>query len=149
MLEKSKEVFSKRIRAGRRVYFIEVKESRNEAKYLVIGESRRSKNEWEHSRVMIFQEHIPSFVRALKGALETFGIAFSKGKTYSLAEIRSKHPKAYTKWTQEEEAILTEGFLRGKSVEELASILGRKPSAIESRLRKLGLQNSEPASGWK
>jgi len=123
------------------VYFIDVKESRSGVKYLVISESRSSKEAREHSRVMIFQEHIPSFVRALKRALETFGIVFPEGKTYSQAEIRSRYPKAYMKWTQEEEAILSEGFLQGKSVEELANILGRKPSAVRSRLRKLGLQD--------
>ena len=141
MLGGPKEIFSERIKAGRRVYFIDAKESRSGAKYLVISESRSSKEEWERSRVMIFQEHLPSFVQALTKALEALDITFPKAKTYSQAEISSRYPKAYTKWTQEEEAILSKGFLQGKSIEELASILGRKPGAIESRLRRLGLKH--------
>ena len=127
-------------RGWARVYFIDGKESRSGVKCLVISESRMSEEKWEHNRVMVFQEHIPSFVRALGRALEALGIAFSKSKTYSQVEIRSRYPKAYTRWTQEEEAILSEGFLQGKSIEELANILGRKPGAVRSRLRKLGLQ---------
>ena len=57
-------------RGWARVYFIDGKESRSGVKYLVISESRMSKEKWEHNRVMVFQEHIPSFVRALGRALE-------------------------------------------------------------------------------
>jgi|Deesub1362A_J573_1020465.scaffolds.fasta_scaffold25892_1 DNA-directed RNA polymerase specialized sigma24 family protein len=147
MLKGSKEIFSESIKAGRRVYFIDVKESHEGVKYLVISESRSSQEAWEHSRVMIFQEHIPSFARALKKALETLDITFPEVTTYSQAKIRRRYPKAYMRWTREEEAILSEGFFQGKSVEELANILERKPGAIRSRLRKLGLQDSGASSG--
>jgi len=63
----------------------------------------------------------------------------SKTKTYDVEEIREKHPKAYTKWTDDEDNSLRNDYLRGKTVEELTSKLQRKPGAIRSRLIRLGL----------
>ncbi|HUU64434.1 MAG TPA: hypothetical protein VMX96_11065 [Dehalococcoidia bacterium] len=63
----------------------------------------------------------------------------SKTKAYDVEEIRAEHPKAYTKWTEEEDNILRNEYFRGKTVEELASKLQRKPGAIRSRLIRLGL----------
>lgn len=63
----------------------------------------------------------------------------SKTKAYDVEEIREKHPKAYTKWTEDEDNLLRKEYLRGKTVEELASMLQRKPGAIRSRLIRLGL----------
>jgi ATP-dependent DNA helicase PIF1 len=54
-------------------------------------------------------------------------------------KIREKHPSAYKKWTADEEEKLTAAFKSGQSTAALAEILGRKPSGIRSRLRKLGL----------
>ena len=62
-----------------------------------------------------------------------------KGKSYSLGAIRARYPRAYEKWTDEELATLQAEFSRGKPIKELANRLGRQPSAIESRLQKLGL----------
>ncbi|HID43357.1 MAG TPA: DUF3276 family protein [Archaeoglobaceae archaeon] len=64
-----KELFSTKVIAGRRTYFFDVKESSN-AKYLVITESKQVGETYEHNRIFIFQEYIPSFVKGLKDALE-------------------------------------------------------------------------------
>jgi len=61
-----------------------------------------------------------------------------KGPAYDLEEIRKSHPKAYEPWTSEEDESLKEMQREGRSVSELASIFGRQPSAIRSRLRKIG-----------
>ena len=53
-MEERKELFSKRINTARRTYFIDVKESKWEKKYLVISESRELKGEYEHFRIMVF-----------------------------------------------------------------------------------------------
>ena len=62
-----------------------------------------------------------------------------KTKAYDVKEIRQKYPKAYMRWTEDEDNALRNSYLRGKSIDELASIFQRKPSAIRSRLKKLGL----------
>jgi len=62
------------------------------------------------------------------------------------SEIRKKHPRAYEKWTEEEDARLRAEFATGATKAELASLFQRRPSAITSRLKKLGLlQPSESA----
>ncbi|MEN4006879.1 MAG: hypothetical protein PQ964_05960 [Methanobacteriaceae archaeon] len=42
-------------------------------------------------------------------------------------------------WTEDEDNILKDEYIRGKRIDELASIFQRKPGAIRSRLQKLGL----------
>jgi hypothetical protein len=60
-------------------------------------------------------------------------------KAYSVDEIRKITPKAYKKWTQEEDEKLVESFTRGKKIPLLAVLFERKNGAIRSRLKKLGL----------
>jgi len=134
-----KELFSEKIIAGRRTYFFDVKESIDGTRYLVISELKQvSEEDYEHHRIMVFQEHIPIFVKGLNKALK-FMKRISKTKAYEVEEIRQKYPKAYMKWTKEEEDALRNYYLQGKTIDELASIFQRKPSAIRSRLQKLGL----------
>ena len=57
-------------------------------------------------------------------------------KPYSLDDIRQKFPKAYEKWTPEEDEKLKTLYLSGQKVDQLADYFQRKKSAIKSRLRK-------------
>ncbi|MEW5868607.1 MAG: hypothetical protein AB1894_04975 [Chloroflexota bacterium] len=64
-----------------------------------------------------------------------------------LARIRTVYPRAYTPWTQDDQALLKQQYLAGKSVEQIAQFLQRQPSAIRSRLKRLELipgENSRP-----
>jgi DNA-binding NarL/FixJ family response regulator len=78
--------------------------------------------------------------RAAAEVLETLDQP-AKGKTYEqrMVEIRQAHPRAYEKWSTEEDARLTEFFRKGIVVKEIAKTLQRQPSAIRSRLAKLNL----------
>lgn len=53
-----------------------------------------------------------------------------------LAEIRSRYPRAYERWTAEEDARLVELAMRSSN-STIANELQRQPSAIASRLDKL------------
>jgi ATP-dependent DNA helicase UvrD/PcrA len=57
----------------------------------------------------------------------------------AIERARATRPRAYQRWSDEEERRLTEGFLAGKGVTLLATEFERHPSGIRSRLRKLGL----------
>ncbi len=57
----------------------------------------------------------------------------------SFADIRKTHAKAYQPWSRDEEDRLRAAFERGAPVSQIAETLGRKPGAIRSRMRKLGL----------
>lgn len=133
------EIFSERVRAGKRTYFIDVKLTAQGRRYLVISESRPVKGEsFKHDRVMIFEDHIKQFERALK---KIFSLFEEKSKAYDVDEIRKEFPKAYAKWTPEEDALLSETFRNDtrKTISDLSKSFGRKPGAISSRLNKLGL----------
>lgn len=58
-------------------------------------------------------------------------------RKYRLTDIRHQYPKAYEKWTSEEDAQLIELFNAGKTTREIAEKLLRQPSAISSRLQKI------------
>ena len=68
-----------------------------------------------------------------------------EGATYNVDGISQKHPRAYEKWTSEDDEQLKEMYDKGKGVSELASRFGRQPSAIRSRLENLGFEEVNPA----
>jgi hypothetical protein len=155
------ELFSARVRAGSRTYFIDVQRAANGAKYIKISESRRCKGEERHKRhrVMVFEEHLldfidafheaclhvpeqPSEVRAVPSQEATPARRNGSEPRWSaarLAEMRKEYPRAYEKWTEQEDARLRAEFAKGTNREELTVLFQRQPSAIKSRLRKLGL----------
>ena len=54
-------------------------------------------------------------------------------------------PKMGAPWTPEEEQQLRDGFTAQKTIPELAATHGRTPSAITSRLVKMGLIEEDPS----
>lgn len=60
-------------------------------------------------------------------------------QAYSVDEVRKQHPNAYQRWTPEDEQLLLQLHASGSGVDELASRFARQPSAIRSRLAKLGV----------
>ena len=138
MEPKRPELFSVSMAAGSRTHFFDVKESINGSKYLKITESRRDpEGEFEHSRVMVYEEHIEQFLESLNQAVP---FMTREEKAYSVERIRRQYPKAYARWTEEEDLSLKEAYEQSRTLDELAAAqFGRQPGAIQSRLRKLGL----------
>lgn len=60
----------------------------------------------------------------------------SKSWTERLEKMREKYPNAYTPWKKSDDAILTERFQHGTSIEELSKLLGRNNKSIILRLQK-------------
>ncbi|MBL7810939.1 MAG: DUF3276 family protein [Bacteroidetes bacterium] len=62
------EIFSKRIRAGKRTYFFDVKATRNSDYYVTITESQRSKADdgnYVKSKIHLYKEDFHKFTDAL------------------------------------------------------------------------------------
>jgi hypothetical protein len=156
-----KELFTEKVTAGSRTYFFDVKESAEGTKYLVISESRQKAPQRTHNRLMIFQEHLKAFDEVYEKAMRFLGVRRrrwrlalrlpgrkavgflrARSKAYSVNEKRQEHPNAYKKWTSEDDQRLREEFAKGSSISELAELLQRQESAIQSRLKRLGM--SEP-----
>ena len=56
-----------------------------------------------------------------------------------MTEIKQDHPRAYEKWSPEEDEQLRRLFHSNTSNSKISEILQRQPSAIRSRLVKLNL----------
>jgi uncharacterized protein DUF3276 len=64
------EIFSEKVVTSRRTYYFDVKETKDRAKYLVIGELTQVGKELERHRVMVFEESLESFMDALDKAVD-------------------------------------------------------------------------------
>ncbi len=66
--------------------------------------------------------------------------AASPGKAYAVDAVRRTSANAYRPWSSADEAGLKARHAAGQGVDAIAAALGRKPGAIRSRLKKLGLE---------
>ncbi|MHA8066129.1 DUF3276 family protein [Aquirufa sp. ROCK2-A2] len=68
------ELFSKRIRAGKRTYFFDVKSTRSQDYYITITESRRHQKEdgfvYEKHKMFLYKEDFDKFMEGLKEAVD-------------------------------------------------------------------------------
>jgi hypothetical protein len=69
-----KEIFSERVRAGKRTYFFDVKATRSNDYYLTITESKRRYNDdnytYEKHKIFLYKEDFNKFVKALNTAVD-------------------------------------------------------------------------------
>ena len=69
------ELYSKRVRAGKRTYFFDVKSTRGNDYYLTITESKRRFNTdgsfvYEKHKVFLYKEDFDKFIEALREAVD-------------------------------------------------------------------------------
>ena len=67
----AKDLFHERVRAGGRTYFLNVKETREGKPYLSLVESRKNGENFEKSRMLVFQDHLDDFIKGLQ-SVQTF-----------------------------------------------------------------------------
>jgi ATP-dependent DNA helicase PIF1 len=60
-------------------------------------------------------------------------------KSYDVGALRESHGNAYAPWSRDDDLKLEQRHRAGGTVAALAAEFGRKPGAIRSRLKKLGL----------
>ena len=66
-----KEFYTTKLRAGRRMYYFNVKMNKNGDKYLVIKESRKEgEDKIIKTRIMVYEEDIYGFMNKFKDAFE-------------------------------------------------------------------------------
>lgn len=68
------EIYSKRVRAGKRTYFFDVKSTRSNDYYLTITESKRRYREdgffYEKHKIFLYKEDFDKFIDALKETVD-------------------------------------------------------------------------------
>lgn len=62
-----------------------------------------------------------------------------RSRSYSLETVRMRYPRAYKKWTEDEDVRLKFEYGKGLGIQPLSEMFQRQPGSIRSRLRKLGL----------
>lgn len=62
-----------------------------------------------------------------------------RSRSYSLETVRQRYPRAYEKWTEDEDVRLKIEYGKGLGIQPLSEMFQRQPGSIRSRLRKLGL----------
>ena len=72
-------------------------------------------------------------------ALDSDGPSEMRKKAYSVEDIRKKYPKAFKRWSKEEEAELVTAFATTQDLQKLSKKFGRGTGGIRSRLISLGL----------
>lgn len=65
------------------------------------------------------------------------------GSSFSVQKVRETHPRAYERWTEDEESQMTTLFHSGVALEEIARSLDRQVGGVQSRLKKLGFLEDE------
>jgi hypothetical protein len=72
--EEQEKIFSKRIRAGKRTYFIDVRATRSNDYYLTLTESRRYQREgefvYEKSKLFVYKEDFDKVIEALQETVD-------------------------------------------------------------------------------
>lgn len=65
-------IFSKRVSAGTRIYYVDVRKDSKESHYLVISEipTSRANGKQKRQRIFIHHEHLDAFNEALNAAIE-------------------------------------------------------------------------------
>jgi hypothetical protein len=89
-------------------------------------------------------DHLTNLARALPRVLRDLAAAFPSQQRHAMAAIKTKYPRAYEPWRESEQQQLREAFNPdapnlAHHLEELADRFQRQPSAIRSRLQRLGL----------
>jgi len=68
------EIYSKRVRAGKRTYFFDVKSTRSNDYYLTITESKRRYKDdgyyYEKHKIFLYKEDFNKFLEAINGTIE-------------------------------------------------------------------------------
>ena len=89
-----------------------------------------------HSYAQIVEgSHGLTYTDIFAAAKEALLVAEGKADS-AMARMNSKHSRAYEKWSAGEVRKLLDLHAEGRSAREIAAHLGRRPSAIRSRLRK-------------
>lgn len=114
-------VYSRSVKAGKRIYYLDVKKARNEDLYLCITESKRKQvgetevPQFEKHKVFLYKEDFAHFTEGLNDV-----IAFVQSQ---LGEIEERK-----EWTPESEGATEETVLEDAKAEDkslLGSILNR------------------------
>lgn len=117
-------VYSRSIKAGKRIYYLDVKKARNEDLYLCITESKRKQGaedefpQFEKHKVFLYKEDFAHFTEGLNDV-----IAFVQSQLGEIEERKEWTPEAVETATPEAAKTINEDKAEDKSL--LGSLLNK------------------------
>ena len=98
------EIYSQRVRAGKRTYFFDVKSTRSNDYYLTITESKRRYKEegyyYEKHKIFLYKEDFNKFVEALQGTIDH--VKTELMPEYDFSQMESNNAEMKTDSTESE-----------------------------------------------
>lgn len=85
MNERNDEIFSKRVKAGKRTYFFDVKETRGKDLYLTITESKRTGDDYDGKpgyqkhKIFLYKEDFEKFEEGMSEAIDKIKALWETG----------------------------------------------------------------------
>jgi len=128
-------IWSERVTSGRSGYFFDVRETGRGRVFLSMTQSRQMEDgAWKHDRIVVFESGLDQFRKALQSALEVIDRESGDRRRAELEAIHRLHPKAFEKWSPEDDAELKRLAEEGLAPESIAAALGRTTRAVRMRL---------------
>ncbi|MDA3837765.1 MAG: DUF3276 family protein [Candidatus Delongbacteria bacterium] len=132
------QIFTTNFKAGQRMFFLDMREAKNNSKYLKITESKVNEDgDYENHGIMIFDQDFEKLSDAITEAMSK--VDFKKVAKRESKKVNKDCPNAGMVWSEEDETKLEKLFKKGNSTEALMKVFGRSEAGITSRLEKLEL----------
>jgi hypothetical protein len=141
MSEEKQALHSEKVQAGRFSYCFDVREAANGSVFLSLTQCRRLTSEGQDrtAHLYVFEDGMGSFRKALWAALRSMQKEVEGRRDGDLTQLRTTYPRAFEKWTPDEEAELRKLFAEHGTPAAVAPHTGRTERAVALRLQKLGL----------
>lgn len=100
--------------------------------FRIVQQRQLSNGAYQREVLVLAPQEVVRLRNVLDRAVEQNGWAESQ-----YADIRETYANAYRPWSPEDELLLRQLSIAGKSDQEISQLLGRQPSAVASRLQKI------------
>lgn len=143
-MEKKNVLHTEKVSSKNKTYYLDLKEAENGNNFLVINQTKSTdEGPVERVKMILFEEDIERFSHALVKIMFRFQKKNINGVNGEYVnKVRKEFPNAFQRWTKKEEETLKDLFQQGHQVDELMVHFKRNQRGIESRLEKLGLQET-------
>lgn len=136
-MEKNKSIQSLTFTSGNHTFYIDVRTTTGNRKYLSISKSRQMPGAPdERHEVLVEEESVHEVAAALQAILGHFPTPVKQ----NMEAPRGQYPNAFKPWTREDDHKLELLYYEGRPPAEIARIFQRNVGAIHSRMEKLKLK---------
>ena len=115
--EDREQIYSKRVRAGKRTYFFDVRSTRSSDYYLTVTESRRFQKDggfvFEKSKMFVYKEDFNKFIEALQETIDHIKTELMPDYDFDQFNHEEQAPS--------EEIVATNELTDAASIEDYAS----------------------------